>query len=218
MTGTTTVKLRKRQLSDVVVKSRTKITALVPAGLDPRQYSVTVTRPDGQEIKKGTAVKIVKGGPTIDSVSPNFVSNDRTREIVISGNKFTASSRVYFGKTRMTKVSYDGSTQLTVKVTKDFAIGHYALKVRNSATQRAKRKNAVVVRVGFSSTLGNGSVDSQVLALERRLKGYGYFTGTPNNAFDDTTEEALARYQHDQGIAASGLTDALTRYFLNTNE
>lgn len=216
--GTTQVKLGNRLLDNVVVKSSTKITATVPAGLNPQQYSLTIIRPDGKKVTRAKAVRILQGGPRIESFSQSFVSNDRVRELQIVGNTFRSNSQVWFGSTHMTQVTFDGPTQLTVKIPKDFAPGHYAITVKTGATAKAKRVSAIVVRVGFTTELRNGSVDDQVIALERRLAKYNYFTDEPNRTFDNATEEALARYQHDQGIRQTGTTDALTRYYLNTNE
>lgn len=218
LTGTTTVTLGRNTLSNVVVHSATKITATVPAGLDPKKYDVTITRPDGEEVTKADAVRVTKGGPTILSITPGYASNDRVREISIIGNKFNKTSKVFFGKQRMTDVTFNDRTMLTVKIPKDFTAGQYAVMVKTGHGNKIKQKGGMTVRVGFTQELSNGSEDDQVLALERRLKKYGYFEDKANTVFDSSTEEALARYQHDQGITASGVTDGLTRYYLNTNE
>lgn len=218
LVGETKVKLRNRLLSDVVVESRTKITATVPAGMNPREYSVTVIRPDGRKVTEKKAVRVTNGKPIITSVTPGYASNDQDRTVTISGNKFSTSAKVWFGATRMTEVEFGGSTMLTVTVPEGFTTGNYKIKVKNPSGKKATKANAITVRVGFTKELASGSVDDEVLALEKRLTNYGYFTEDPDTTFDNATEEAVARYQADQIITTSGKTDAMTRYRLNSLE
>ncbi|EKD76075.1 MAG: Serine protease, partial [uncultured bacterium] len=218
LAGTTIVKLRNHVLNDVVVESRTKITATVPAGLNPREYSVTVKRPDGNSVKKAKAVQVTKGHTLISAVTPGYISNNKEQTITITGSKFTASAKVWFGNERMANVEFGGSGLLTVTVPEGYNAGNYKVTVKNSTGKKATKNNAIIIRVGFTKELSNGSVDDQVLALEKRLQKYGYFTDEPDTTFDNTTEEALALYQADQLITTSGKTDAITRSRLNTLE
>jgi subtilisin family serine protease len=217
-TGETKVKLRNRLLSNVQVQSRTTITATVPAGMNPRQYSLTVVRPDGRKVTEAKAVTITKGNPVITSVTPGYASNDQDRTLTISGNKFSTAATVWLGQTRLTDVEFGGATMLTVTVPEGFTSGKYTLKVKNPSGKKATKVSAVTVRLGFTEELGLDDVNDQVLALEKRLSKYGYFTAESDTTFDNTTEEALVRYQSDQVISTSGVTDAMTRYRLNTLE
>lgn len=216
MTGETVVKLRKLQLSDVLVYSRKKMTATVPAGLSPRSYSLKVVRPDGRKVTKGKAVSISQGDIFIDSLSSSFVSNNSDRELTISGGDFNQSAKVWFGNNRMSDVTWNGSTSLLVKIPAGFAPGNYTVKVKNPSGDRAI-KRGFIVRVGFTETLAVGDSHAQVKALEKRLSTAGYFTTEPDTTFDSDTEEALVRYQTDNFLQVTGRVDANTRYYLNNN-
>ncbi|MBI4407601.1 MAG: S8 family serine peptidase [Candidatus Kerfeldbacteria bacterium] len=216
LVGETTVKLRKLELSDVVVYSRTKITATVPAGLTPRSYSLKVIRPDGRKATKSKAVQVTTGEIFIDSLSTTIASNNSDRELTVSGGHFNAGVSVFFGTTEMTEVTRNGSSSLTVTIPEGFAPGNYKIKLTNPDGTKAKR-SGFTVRVGFTETLAVGDTHDQVLALEKRLKNYGYFDADPDTDFDSITEEALVRYQTDNFLQITGTTDANTRYYLNNN-
>ncbi len=216
-TGTTKVKLRDRLLDNVVVQSRHKITATVPAGLSPRRYSLTVVNPDGRKVTEQRAIRVVNGGLTINSLTNTYASNNADRTIEISGSHFKSSAKVYLGTTELTEVVFNGSTSLTATVPADFAVGRYAVRVVNPNGDTAK-SSGFVVRQGFTENLGLGDHSAQVKALENRLKTAGYFSGKTNAEFDADTEEALVRYQTDNMLTLSGRLDAGTRYYLNNNQ
>lgn len=216
-TGKTTVTMGGTELSATVL-SRTKIEAVVPAGTAPGQYKIKVVNPDGRKDTKTKAVKVVAGGPIVQSVTPGYASNNADRTVVVTGLNFKAGSSVTLGGVALTDVTFDGSTQLTVKVPEDFTPGTYDLRVVNPSGQADKLINALKVRVGFDLTLANGDVNEQVLAVEKRLKTYGHFKGTPDTLFDDDTEQAVLLYQDAVDVDQTGRLDYLTRYFLNTNE
>ncbi|HBY73292.1 MAG TPA: hypothetical protein DEG44_01230, partial [Candidatus Kerfeldbacteria bacterium] len=216
MTGETVVKFRKLELSDVVVQSRKKITATVPAGLTPRSYSVKVVRPDGRKVTKNKAVTITNGDIFIDSLSASFASNNSERELTITGGDFNKSAKVWFGNNRMSDVTWNGPTSLLVKIPAGFDPGNYTIKVKNPNGSRATRAG-IIVRVGFTETLAVGDTHAQVEALEKRLSNYGYFTAEPDTSFDSDTEEALVLYQTDNFLQVTGKVDANTRYYLNNN-
>lgn len=215
-TGTTRVKLRNRRLENVVVESRTKITATVPAGLDPKRYSVTVVNPDGRKVTEANAVRVVNGGLSIQSVENDYISNNTERVVTVNGSHFHPSVQVYLGSTELADVTRNSSTSLTVSVPENFAAGTYALKVVNSHNAMATYKG-FTVRVGFTENLVSGDVSAQVKALEKRLKAAGYFTDKADTTFNSATEEALVRYQTDNFLTVSGRLDAATRYYLNNN-
>jgi subtilisin family serine protease len=216
-TGNTRVKLRNRRLDNVVVESRTKITATVPAGLDPKRYSVTVVNPDGRKVTESNAVRVVNGGLSIQSVVNDYVSNNMEREVTVNGSHFHRLAKVYLGTTELTDVTRNSTTSLTVKVPANFTPDTYALKVMNPNDDVATHKG-FTVRLGFTENLANGDSTDQVKALEKRLKTAGYFTTKADNTFDAATEEALVRYQTDNYLTVSGRLDAATRYYLNNNQ
>lgn len=216
-TGKTTVTLGGTELSATVL-SRKKIEAIVPAGKTPGQYKLKVVNPDGRQDIKTKAVNVVSGGPIVQIVTPGFASNNANRTIVVTGLNFKAGSTVTLGNVALTDVTFDGPNQLTVKVPEDFPVALYDLRVVNPSGKGDKLNNALRVRVGFDLTLAAGDVNEQVLALEKRLKKYGHFNGTPDSLFDEDTEQAVLLYQDSVDVDQTGRLDYLTRYFLNTNE
>jgi hypothetical protein len=214
--GTTKVKLRQKLLNDVVVESRTKITATVPAGMGARRYSVKVVNPDGRKVTRANAVRITSGGLYVGSLSTNFVSNNVERDITLTGQHFKHNATVWIGKTQLSNVTWNDSTSLTAKVPVAFKSGSYTVKVKNPAGTVASKKH-FIVRVGFTKDLNLNDVDKEITALEKRLKKANYFTGQPDKTFDGKTEEALLHYQTDNTLSISGKLDANTRLYLNTN-
>lgn len=217
MTGETKIKLRHRWLTNVSVQDSTTITATVPSGINPGSYTLHIVRPDGRKRNRANAVQITAGGLVVTSASSDFVSNNTDRDIILTGNHFSASTQVYFNDIAMSHVAVADPTSLTVSVPQNFQPGHYAITVKNSAGMVSDLHSIITVRIGFSIVLKMGDSDDQVLALEKRLKGYGYFTAVPDTTFDSVTQEALIQYQIAQTIPATGKTDPLTQYTLNTN-
>jgi len=215
MTGATTVQLRGRTLNDVVVVDRNTITATVPAGLDAKKYSITVTNPDGRTTSRSKAVHVQVGGPYVSNFSSTVLSNNHDRKLVLTGSHFTANSEVLLGGQMMT-TKYTDPTSLTVTVPAGFKTGHLNLIIKNPATKlHLKMKQAVQVRYGFTDDLKLGSTGKAVKALEYRLVSAGFFTGKPDHSFTETTMAAVALYQQSVSIPQTGVVDELTRYYLN---
>jgi peptidoglycan hydrolase-like protein with peptidoglycan-binding domain len=64
---------------------------------------------------------------------------------------------------------------------------------------------------GASATLKPGSNGPSVLALQQRLSALGYWLGTPDGNFGDSTEQAVYALQKAAGIARSGAVDPATQ-------
>lgn len=216
--GTTVVKLGSTELSSVTALSRTKIQATVPAGFAKGTYKLTVVNPDGSQDSKSKAITVKVGGPILQSVTPGYASNNIARSLTLTGLNFKAGTKVKLGGTKLNGVTWDGPTQLTVKIPKDFTTGTYDLKIINPNDKSDKLKDGVKVRTGFSSLRLNGDVASDITSLEKRLKNYGFFDEEADEVFDDESEAALFRYQLSLGLEQTGELDYLTRYNLNTNE
>ncbi|MFA6027431.1 MAG: S8 family serine peptidase [Patescibacteria group bacterium] len=215
-TGTTKVKLGTQALSNVTVVSRTKITATIPAGLKPQYYKLKVTNPDGQKDTKKKAVLVKKGGAYLESIAPEFIANHEKQEVILYGNNFTKKTAVYLNKEQQTGFVVDNATQITLTVPKNYTAGTYTVKVKNPQSTASQLAKALKVRVGFTKVLKEGDTDEQVLALEKRLTNYGYFTEDPDNKFTEKTKEALLHYQIDWALTPNGKMDFLTRHTLNT--
>ena len=61
------------------------------------------------------------------------------------------------------------------------------------------------------SGLSLGSTGPTVLALQQRLVGLGYWLGTPDGVFSDSTEQAVFAYQKAAGVGSDGVVGPLTQ-------
>lgn len=52
-----------------------------------------------------------------------------------------------------------------------------------------------------------GSTSNDVLSVQRKLKEYGYFLGEPDGAFNETTREAVERFEMVNGLPVNGVAD-----------
>ena len=55
--------------------------------------------------------------------------------------------------------------------------------------------------------LEKGSTSNDVLAVQRKLKEYGYFLAEPDGAFGDSTQQAVERFQMVNGLPVTGVAD-----------
>lgn len=216
--GTTTIKLDDNELTNVVVTSRNTITANVPLGLAKNKYTLTVINPDGATSSLAEAVQIKKGGAAITSVTPSLIANHRDQKVVITGYNFKKKSKVFVGKKRIHDITLDNSAQLTITIAKDWKLGKFTIKIKNPNQVVGKMKHAIQVRYGFDKEYKNGDTNTGVLALEKRLKKYGYFTDEADTTFNNKTKEAILLYQQNYNLTANGQLDFATRYSLNTIE
>ncbi|MBI2416144.1 MAG: S8 family serine peptidase [Candidatus Kerfeldbacteria bacterium] len=216
--GTTVVKLGNTRLSSVTVLNRQTIQAIVPAGTTAKQYKVKVINPNDQRVGLANGLRVTKGAPMVDSATPGYASNNVDRVITLAGQNFKASSKVFLGKQRLHNVTFDNANQLQVTIPKGFTVGQYVLKVKSSSGKVGTLADDFTVRYGFTEEWTSGASAAGVLALERRLHIYGYFNDTPDNDFTATTSNALLQFQHSQAITETGVTDFLTRYYLNINQ
>ena len=61
-----------------------------------------------------------------------------------------------------------------------------------------------------SASLKTGSTGPAVLALQQRLAGLGYWVGTPNGSFGDSTQQAVWAVQKAAGLPRTGVVDLPT--------
>ncbi|MFA5996027.1 MAG: S8 family serine peptidase [Patescibacteria group bacterium] len=216
--GTTTVKLGNKVLSDVVVSSRTSLTATVPAGMKTGSRWLTVTNPNGQIATSPRRIKTLKGGVVLDAVTPTLVTNDGEQWLTFTGAKFKRTTKVMLGDTVLTKKKYTSRNELSVLIPTTIQPGTYALKIKNLGIKRVTRYSDIIVRQGLTELLKVGDKTTQVKVLEARLKKFGYLKEKANTDFTKTTKQALLRYQHDNNLKETGATDYLTRHYLNILE
>ena len=87
------------------------------------------------------------------------------------------------------------------------------LNVSSSAATATPKAAATAVPASGTSasgyvTLSKGSSGAAVKALESALQELGYFSGTPNDTFDSTTESAVKKWQTKNSFEATGIMDA----------
>jgi len=218
MVGTTTVKLKKKVLSDVTVFDANTITATIPAGMKPGKRRLKVINPDGQKAVAPKLIRLIKGGVVLDSVTPTIITNDGEQHLTLIGDRFKKKTKIFLGKNRLTKIKHSGPTQLIVTIPDTIVPGTYTLRLKNPNSPRQRRYHGIVVRLGIKDTLKEGDNNAQVKALEARLKKLGYFNGKPDTAFTEDTKRAVLLYQHDLGLSETGETDYLTRHAINILE
>ncbi|MGF1673593.1 MAG: peptidoglycan-binding protein, partial [Rivularia sp. (in: cyanobacteria)] len=64
--------------------------------------------------------------------------------------------------------------------------------------------------------MGLGSRGSQVTALQQNLKQLNYFYGNPTGFFDNSTQEAVIRFQQDYRLPVTGTVDQATSQAIST--
>jgi peptidoglycan hydrolase-like protein with peptidoglycan-binding domain len=68
-----------------------------------------------------------------------------------------------------------------------------------------------------TASLQEGSTGAAVLALQQKLTFLGYWLGTPNGVFGDSTQEAVYAYQKAAGVSADGVVGPKTQAALAKN-
>ena len=71
---------------------------------------------------------------------------------------------------------------------------------------------------GFTRQLELGMEGEDVKALQQRLKDLDYYQGPVNGQFDEATQEALADFQDQNNLLASGILDRITYLLLFSEE
>jgi len=97
----------------IVSISNTQITAISPAGSG--RVDVIVTTPEGTSATSAADLFTYIPPPTVTSINPTSepsISGGNT--VTISGSGFTSDSRVSFGQTAASRVTFINDTQLTV--------------------------------------------------------------------------------------------------------
>ncbi len=60
-----------------------------------------------------------------------------------------------------------------------------------------------------------GSIGPEVIHLQERLKALGYYQGEMDGQYGRATQEAISRFQTQNGLEADGMAGALTLSILN---
>ncbi len=97
---TPTVMLESIALTNVVYLSSTAVTAVIPRGLDPGYYNLTVTNPPScqRSATLRAAFTMTRGAFFVTGVSPALVCQDERTPITITGANFPSLPFVYMDK------------------------------------------------------------------------------------------------------------------------
>jgi hypothetical protein len=138
--------LNDQQLADVTFNASTELSALVPAGLEPDIYDLTVINPGGRSDTLSRTLTILAAEPPqIAAVAPREVLNDRDTTLQITGANFVPRSDVFVGATRLADVAYVNENQLDAVVPAEFSPGQYDLRVTDPANRSDSLADAVTV-------------------------------------------------------------------------
>lgn len=118
-------------------------------------------------------------------------------------NYFNGNPTGYFGpETRDAVTRFQQNNRLPVT-------GSVDLRTLD-AISRASRPNLP------PSIMGLGSRGTQVTTLQQNLKQLNYFYGNPTGFFDNSTQEAVIRFQQDYRLPVTGTVDQSTSQAIST--
>ena len=81
----------------------------------------------------------------------------------------------------------------------------------------ADEAQAVVEEVAAAAILRQGSTGGEVKEVQRRLKAWGYYSGTVDGVFGTGTKKAVIAFQKKNGLTADGVVGASTYKALGMN-
>ena len=118
------------------------------------------------------------------------------------------SDATYDAETRSALESFQQANGLDVTGAADSA----TLERLNSADALSRQDYLTRFANAYEQmdTLEKGDVSNDVLVMQRRLKEYGYFSGSPGGAFDDATRQAVESFQMVNGLPVTGEADGAT--------
>ncbi|MDB5080437.1 MAG: hypothetical protein JWP00_2361, partial [Chloroflexi bacterium] len=126
-----TVLLGNQTLSTVTFNSTTNLTAVIPAGVTPGVYNLTVTNPDNASATLANSVTVKLPAPNLTTVSPNSASNNAIATITLNGTNFVSGADVRLGVTNLSGVTFVSAAKLTADVPSGLTQGIYDLTVTN---------------------------------------------------------------------------------------
>ncbi len=83
---------------------------------------------------------------------------------------------------------------------------------------RAQDAEPALVSVAEAAVLRQGSTGSEVKEVQRRLKQWGYYSGTVDGVFGAATKKAVIAFQKKNGLTADGVVGKATYQALGMNE
>jgi hypothetical protein len=138
-----TASMAGKSLDPITFVSTQRLLAVVPAGLAPGTYDLTVTNPDGHSgTLPGAFTVLTLDAPSLSSVSPGQGPNDTPVTLDIRGANLapavTASLRLDGGNTPLVDLGFMDSTRLRAVVPVSTTPGLYDLVVTNPDSQSAE--------------------------------------------------------------------------------
>ncbi|MBN9391142.1 MAG: IPT/TIG domain-containing protein [Chloroflexi bacterium] len=193
-----TIKLGTNVLSGVTFISNSKVTAVIPAGLTPATYDITLVNPAGETVTASNAFTVGPPlpVPSISRVKPATVGNGAATTLTIEGSSFTDPMTVALDGVNLpaSAVTVVSNASIQVTLPANYATGTYDVSVTDSNSLTGTLANGLVVLPAqsiiqtsqsdfasgtFTSTVTTGVLDGEI-QLQSGLQDYfsGYSLDT----------------------------------------
>lgn len=141
-----TARLGDTRLLEATVRGESTITAIVPAGMAPGTYPLSVARSDGQEAILPSAYTVLGGGElALASVTPSEILEGNAERLSFLGAGFDDSTQFFVDTIELQDVVVTGSTEASGMLDAPLLAGTYdVLAVRGEHS--AVLREALVVR------------------------------------------------------------------------
>ena len=112
----------------------------------------------------------------------------------------------------MKKILAIGALSLVLAASAAAPVAAYAVTRSQSAADTAQ--TAVVE----TAVLRQGATGGEVKEVQRRLKQWGYYSGSVDGVFGSATKKAVIEFQKKNGLTADGIVGKATYQALGMNE
>lgn len=142
-----------------------------------------------------------------------------------------ASEAVQMVKQQLSELGfYTGAIDINFTHDLTEAVYYFQLANEIQTTGNADKPTRLLLNSGACTTMEEftlymsqveakrGDAGHQVVLLQRRLMDLGYYIGSVNGTYDKATEEAVSTFQIRNGLMETGIADADTRIFMNSDE
>lgn len=161
------------------------------------------------------AVALLSGGALAQPVDTEYLVDMTSDQVVQLEERLSElgyfngeSDATYDAETRSALESFQQANGLQVTGAADSA----TLERLNSADALSRQDYLTRFAKAYAqmATLQLGSASNDVLVLQRKLKEFGYFSGSPDGTFDAATRQAVESFQMVNGLPITGVADGAT--------
>ncbi|HDH97223.1 MAG TPA: hypothetical protein ENF73_05825, partial [Proteobacteria bacterium] len=120
------------KLDDAVVESSTKISVVIPFGLDAGKYDISVYNSESSYDTLVDGFTVIESGALyVKAIDPNTGSNDQDVDVTITGRNFEDTPAVYLGAVELQSVQFFSDQVIAAVVPAGLAPATYDLTVIN---------------------------------------------------------------------------------------